>query len=148
MRGLVDDFYYVKVSSSNPKKIKLFTALSFLTDDTNAVEFESATTTLETHTFILYDQRSQTIDPQKVFKESLTSIRTLENGAGEKTTPGTTGMLINGVEISNYKTFDKVYYGPIEDVKVLSGGSNFDVINPPLLKYLQDLELLHWFNQL
>ena len=43
-------------------------------------------------------------------------------------------MLINGVEISNYKTFDKVYYGPIEDVKVLSGGSNFDVINPPVIE--------------
>ena len=41
------------------------------------------------------------------------------------------GMLINGVEISNYKTFDKVYYGPIEDVRVLNGGSNFDVINAP-----------------
>ena len=43
-------------------------------------------------------------------------------------------MLINGVEISNYKTFDKVYYGPIEGVKVLSGGSNFDVINPPVIE--------------
>ena len=133
LRGLVDDFYYVKVSSSNPKKIKLFTALSFLTDDTNAVEFESATTTLETHTFVLYDQRSQTIDPQKVFKK-FNLNQNITNGTGEKTTPGTTGMLINGVEISNYKTFDKVYYGPIEGVRVLSGGSNFDVINPPVIE--------------
>ena len=42
-------------------------------------------------------------------------------------------MLINGVEISNYKTFDKVYYGPIKNVKVLNGGSNFDVINNPYI---------------
>ena len=133
LRGLVDDFYYVKVSSSNPKKIKLFTSLSFLIDDVNAVEFESATTTLETHTFVLYEQRSQIIDPQKVFKK-FNLNQNITNGTGEKTTPGTTGMLINGVEISNYKTFDKVYYGPIEDVKVLSGGSNFDVINPPVIE--------------
>ena len=133
LKGLVDDFYYVKVSSSNPKKIKLFTALSFLTDDTNAVEFESIQTTLETHTFVLYDQRSQIINPQKVFKK-FNLNQNITNGTGEKTTPGTTGMLINGVEISNYKTFDKVYYGPIEGVKVLSGGSNFDVINPPVIE--------------
>ena len=35
----------------------------------------------------------------------------------EKTIPGSTGMLINGVEITNYKTFDKIYYGPIEMLK-------------------------------
>ena len=32
-------------------------------------------------------------------------------------------MLINGVEISNYKTFDKIYYGPLESVELLNGGS-------------------------
>ena len=30
LRGLVDDFYYVKVSSSNPKKIKLLLLYLFL----------------------------------------------------------------------------------------------------------------------
>ena len=40
-------------------------------------------------------------------------------------------MLINGVEISNYKTFDKIYYGPIKNIKILNGGHNFDVINAP-----------------
>ena len=40
-------------------------------------------------------------------------------------------MLINGVEISNYKSDDKVYYGPLESISVLNGGSNYDVINLP-----------------
>ena len=31
------------------------------------------------------------------------------------------------------KLFDKVYYGPIKNVKVLNGGSNFDVINNPYI---------------
>ena len=43
-------------------------------------------------------------------------------------------MLINGVEINNYKSKDVVYYGPIEDVDILSGGEDFDVINPPLVE--------------
>ena len=43
-------------------------------------------------------------------------------------------MLINGVEISNYKTFDKIYYGPLESVELLNGGSSFDVISPPFIE--------------
>ena len=60
--------------------------------------------------------------------------KNIENGSGTLTIPGTTGMLINGVEINNYKSKDVVYYGPIEDVDILSGGENFDVINPPLIE--------------
>ena len=39
--------------------------------------------------------------------------------------------MINGVEITNYKSTDKVYYGPLKKINVLNGGENFDVINPP-----------------
>jgi hypothetical protein len=42
-------------------------------------------------------------------------------------------MLINGVEISNYKSEDKIYYGPLESIDVLNGGTDYDVINPPLI---------------
>ena len=40
-------------------------------------------------------------------------------------------MLVNGVEVINYKSEDKVYYGPLESVRVFNGGSNFDVVNLP-----------------
>ena len=42
-------------------------------------------------------------------------------------------MLINGVEITNYKTEEKVYFGPLTSVSVLNSGSNYDVINLPKL---------------
>lgn len=129
LSGLSEGSYYVKVLS-NPKKIKLFTSNSFLDSDSNAVQFESSTIPLETHSFVLYSQKSRTINPQKVLKK-FTLNPNIKNGIGEKTIPGTTGMLINGVEISNYKTFDKIYSGPIENVNILNGGSGFDVINPP-----------------
>ena len=41
--------------------------------------------------------------------------------------------MVNGVEILNYKSNDVVYYGPIEEISVTSGGDNYDVINPPIL---------------
>ena len=41
--------------------------------------------------------------------------------------------MINGVEISNYKSNDSVFYGPLEEIAVVSGGVDYDVINPPVL---------------
>ena len=60
-------------------------------------------------------------------------IENIDTGNGEPTLPGPIGMLINGVEISNYKSNDKIYYGPLESINVLNGGSNFDVINLPII---------------
>ena len=42
-------------------------------------------------------------------------------------------MLINGVEILNYKSNDQIYFGPIEDIKILNPGQDYDLINPPVL---------------
>jgi len=48
----------------------------------------------------------------------------------EKTQYGSTGILLNGVEISNYKSNDFIYYGPIENIDVSSNLENYDIINP------------------
>ena len=71
------------------------------------------------------------IDSQKIVK----LLKSPENdGKKYETKSGTTGVLINGVEISNYKSKDVVYYGPIQNVDVISPGDNYDVINPPSLE--------------
>jgi hypothetical protein len=48
--------------------------------------------------------------------------------------PGAIGTLINGTEIFNYKSTDKIYYGQIESIDILSSENDYDVINPPILK--------------
>ena len=40
-------------------------------------------------------------------------------------------MLINGVEIKNYKSNDKIFFGPLDKITLLNGGKNYDVVNPP-----------------
>lgn len=40
-------------------------------------------------------------------------------------------MLVNGVEILNYKGEDLVYSGGLKSIDVLSGGSGYDVLHPP-----------------
>ena len=42
-------------------------------------------------------------------------------------------MFVNGVEISNFKSSDAVYFGPIKSIDVTSiGDGQYDVINPPI----------------
>ncbi len=57
------------------------------------------------------------------------------NNDGEvvKTEPGFTGILVNGVEVLNYKSTDLVRYGSIEEIEVVDEGSNYDLRTPPLL---------------
>jgi hypothetical protein len=48
-----------------------------------------------------------------------------------ETLPGPTGILANGIEIKNYKSYDKIYYGQISSINVLNSGTNYDITNPP-----------------
>jgi hypothetical protein len=50
-----------------------------------------------------------------------------------KTLPGKTGILVNGVEILNYKSPDVIKYGALEEIIVSAPGQNYDIINPPLV---------------
>ena len=127
--GLETGSYYVKVLPDT-KNIKLYSSPSFIEDDSNALQFSAPPSGIGTHSFVLYSQKSKLIDSSKVLKK-FTLNPNIKSGDGEETTPGPTGMLINGVEIHNYKTYDKIYYGPIDNVQVLNGGKNYDVINPP-----------------
>ena len=49
----------------------------------------------------------------------------------EDTLPGTVGILINGVEISNYKSEDVVFYGGLSKIEISSSGDGYNVLNPP-----------------
>ena len=124
--GLETGSYYVSIVSSDKKQIQLYSSRSFVGGN-NYLKFAPQT---DGHRFTLYSQRSNVIGPQKVLKKFPLNPN-ITNGNAEVTIPGTTGMLINGVEISNYKSDDKIYYGPVEKVNLLNGGSGYDVINLP-----------------
>lgn len=128
--GLQTGNYYVKVTSTN--QFKLYSSPSSIESGSN-VKFQVPNSGIGTHTFTLYSQRQSELGIQKLLRK-FPLEKNIENGSGTLTIPGTTGMLINGVEINNYKSKDVVYYGPIEDVDILSGGEDFDVINPPLVE--------------
>jgi hypothetical protein len=79
------------------------------------------------------ENKGKTLDSQRIVRKIETPV---ESKTGKiPTTPGTNlGILINGVEIHNYKGREVVYYGPVETIDVLDGGEDYDVINPPILE--------------
>ena len=130
--GLDTGSYYVGIGTTT-KEMKLYTSRSFV-DGTNFIELNvsSSSSGINTggHRFTLDSQKTNIIGPQKLLKKfSLES--TINRGTQVETTPGSIGMLIDGVEITNYKSNDKIYYGPLENVSILNEGINYDVINLP-----------------
>ena len=75
-----------------------------------------------------YQFKNKTLESQKLFREICPPE---EHSTKTKTEAGFTGILINGVEILNYKSSDVIRYGKIENIEVLASGSNYDIINPP-----------------
>jgi hypothetical protein len=126
--GLGTGNYFVeKVSNSN---IRLYSSRSFIGGSDYITLKEPSGGVNVNDTFTLRSQNSNLIGPQKLLKKFPLSVNT-KDSKNEPTVPGGIGMLINGVEISNYKSVDNVYYGPLDSIKVLNSGSGYDVINLP-----------------
>ena len=77
-----------------------------------------------------YEFNTKIIKPQSIFRKL---EPTSTDGHVYETDPGHNGILINGVEILNYKSDDICYYGSLKSIDVVAGGEEYDVINPPLL---------------
>ena len=126
--NLPESSYFVEVLS-NGNQIRLYRSRSFI-PIADFVEFESLQPGTGTHTFSLVGTLDQEIASQKLFKKFPLNPD-LINSTSVKTNPGSTGMLVNGVEIKNYKSNDKIFFGPLDKITLLNGGKNYDVVNPP-----------------
>mgnify|MGYP001196446358 CR=1 FL=1 len=124
--GLNTGSYFVDVVGE--KSISLYGSPSGIDDGKNITFSKSLNDGI--HNFILFSQKSRVIGAQKLIKK-FPLEQNISNGDNELTPVGQTGMLINGVEISNYKSNDKIFFGPLNKVQVLSGGDGFDIINLP-----------------
>jgi len=123
-----EGLYFVKRDTTSALTIKLATSRSNLyNQDYVSIESERIVT-------------DNTITPYKFNDKALKSQRLVRevcppnnDGVVTETIPGATGILINGVEVLNYKSNDLIRYGKIEELEVTSSGSGYDVINPPVL---------------
>jgi hypothetical protein len=126
--NLSEGIYYVEVINDK-RQIRLYTSKSFIGTN-NYIKFSSFPS--GSHRFTLNNQKENLISAQKILRKFPLNTN-IGDGESDPTPVGSVGMLINGVEISGYKTNDNIYYGPLESVNVLNGGNGYDVINPPLI---------------
>jgi len=98
-------------------------------DDINSGKYLSVGgATVTDNTLQPYKSNGKTLKPQKLLRKISTPF---VQGSKTSTKPGTTGILINGVEIQNYKSNDIISYGPIQSVDVLVPSNGIDVIDLP-----------------
>ena len=127
--GLSTGIYYVKKINDN--QIKIYGSTSGILGD-KYISLIAPLSNDGDHKFTLYSQKSGIIGPQKLLKKFPLKPN-IKNGTSVETNVGGIGMLVNGVEINNYKSNDKIHYGPISSISILNTGENYDVINPPNL---------------
>ena len=85
--------------------------------------------------FIYFDFFNKKLKPQSIVREILEP----DNKSGQyETDPGYTGILINGVEILNYKSGESIKYGDLRTLEITNSGEGYDVINPPVLSILDE----------
>ena len=127
-----EGIYFVKRIDSN--NIKLSQSKS----DIYNSKFKSVDTqvTVTSNKLEYYKFKSKTLKSQNLFREISSPIN---DGAEYPTQPGFTGILINGVEILNYKSRDVVYYGKLNKIEVTVGGTDYDIINPPVLSIIDSV---------
>jgi hypothetical protein len=134
--GLSTGIYYIEVL--NPRnKIRLYPSRSLIGSG-NFQTFSPLPPGSGAHRFLLSEQRLENINGSKILRKFPIEPKPNVN-AESITTPGVTGMLINGVEISNYKSEDRIYYGPISNISIINAGKEYDVINPPLVEVSNDI---------
>ena len=123
--NLFERIYYVKRVNDN--QIKLATSQSNLYNN----NFVSVDGTVTNNKLYPSEFQGKELNNQRLLRKFETPD---EESGTYPTQPGAKiGMLINGVEILNYKANQYCYYGTLDGVDVSNPGSDYDVINPPLL---------------
>jgi hypothetical protein len=110
-----EGIYFIKRIDSN--NIKLAKSRSNIYDS-KFVSVDSPVT-INSNKLEYYKFKSKTLQSQNLFREISSPIN---DGAEYPTEPGFTGILINGVEILNYKSRDVVYYGSLNEIEVTAPG--------------------------
>ena len=123
--NLDDGIYFVKKIDENT--IKLSKSRSNIFNDKYIFVSGRTTNGILEYTNFAY----QKLEPQKIIRKVSDPI---DSDFDYETPPGLIGILVNGVEVLNYKSNDSIFYGGIQKIDVTSKGNGYDVINPPELE--------------
>ena len=123
--------YFIKIVSED--SIRLYVSKSFIYTDKFIEISVSQNHPSGKHSLTLLRQYGKKITSSKSLRK-ITLKPNTNNGQKELTTAGKpVGMLVNGTEIISYKGTDEIYYGPISGKTIYNNGTDYDVIDAPIL---------------
>lgn len=129
LEGMTEGVYFVK--RIDAQTFKLASSPPNLYNE----EYISVSGTVENNSLTYIEFYNKNVENQNLLREFKPPVN---KGDIFVTEPGTTGILVNGVEILNYKSQDIINYGKIEKINVTAPGRDYDVINPPVLEIADD----------
>ena len=122
--------YYVKIVTSN--QIRLYSSKSLLSGNEYTVFSEN--TNPGFHRFTLKKHKDRVISPNKILRKFPKSTKYSGKVKRKVFDVGDSiGILVDGVQVTNPESTDKIYYGPLKEFEVLNGGDGYDIVNPPLI---------------
>ena len=121
---ITEDEYFIKKVDINTIKLSKSSA-----NISNNI-FVSFSGNVSDNKFEISNFYQKSIQSQKLLRKISPSISSKFN---IPTQSGKTGILVNGVEIVNYKSNDVVNYGPLEEISVVDEGQFYDIVNPPIV---------------
>ena len=126
LAGISTGFYFIIRYDNNS------IGLSLTRNGVRSNSFVSITgnrSVTDVHQLIPGNLAGKLIKGQKLFK--VFPLEPENSREPETTEHGTLGMFVNGVELINYKSQQRVHYGKIDSIEVLNDGKDYDVINLP-----------------
>ena len=128
--NLNEGVYYIKRISATTVK------LARSTSDIFNNRFLIPTGTVTNNEFCYYDFYQKNVSPQKIYRE----VNDPSPQVGQYlTAAGYNGILVNGVELINYKSFDTIFYGGIKTFDINNRGQGYDVVNPPRINVTDNI---------
>ena len=97
-----------------------------------------------THFLIPVELKNKDLSDQRLLKRIpiTPTDKDSDGGLNDVTTSKNIGIFANGVEIRSHYSPDQVWYGQIQSVDVLEGGSGYDVLNPPIVTVTDGSEVV------
>ncbi|GIS09201.1 MAG: hypothetical protein CM15mP113_3310 [Pseudomonadota bacterium] len=112
-------------------KIRIFNSLAQI-DLQARFKLGPTTSTSDIHRFVLEKHKSRTLDADKILRKIPLS-QNLFVSSNQDIPTNDIGILINGVQVRSPISDNQIYFGPLESVDLLNGGSGYDVVNPPIV---------------
>ena len=117
--------------NQNVSKIRLYNSNAQI-GTASTVQVGPTTSTTDTHRFVLQRHASRVLEADNVLKKIPLS-QNLFVPSQQDIPTNDIGILINGVNIRSPISDNQIYYGSLESVDLLNGGSGYDILKPPVI---------------